>query len=74
MIQRPAAGALDLELGDPCRSGEESFAITATDISKHLQSLGFSARLRPARASSEGLGWLAGYICDLAACQGVRAP
>jgi len=41
MIQRPTAGALDLELGDPRRSGEESFAITATDIFKHLQSLGF---------------------------------
>lgn len=41
MIQRPAAGALDLELGDSRRTGEKSFAITATDISKHLQSLGF---------------------------------
>lgn len=39
MIQRPTPGALDLELGDPRRSGEESFAITATDIFKHLQSL-----------------------------------
>lgn len=74
MIQRSAAGALDLELGDPRRSGEESFAITATDISKHLQSLKFSARLRPARASSEGLGWLAGVVCDLASPLGVTAP
>ncbi len=39
-----------------------------------LQSLLVSARLRPARASSEGLGWLAGYICDLAAPLGVTAP
>jgi hypothetical protein len=41
MIQRPTSGALDLELSDSRRSGEESFAITATDISKHLQSLKF---------------------------------
>lgn len=41
MIQRPATGALDLELGDSGRSGEKSFAITATDVSKHLQSLKF---------------------------------
>lgn len=41
MIQRPTAGALDLELLNPTSSGEESFAITATDVSKHLQSLGF---------------------------------
>jgi hypothetical protein len=46
----------------------------------HLQSfnickaLWFSARLRPARASSEGLGWLAGWFCDLASPLGVAAP
>jgi hypothetical protein len=39
-----------------------------------LQSLLVSARLRPARASSEGLGWLAGWICDLASPLGVSAP
>lgn len=74
MIECPASGALDLELGDAGRSGQQSVAVTATDIFQHLQSLMNSARLRPARASSEGLGWLAGYICDLAACQGVTAP
>jgi len=41
MIQRPAAGALNLELGKSRRSGEESVAVSATDIFKHLQSLGF---------------------------------
>ncbi|MNZ35252.1 hypothetical protein D3C78_526450 [compost metagenome] len=38
------------------------------------KALSFSARLRPARASSEGLGWLAGMICDLASPLGVTAP
>jgi len=74
MIQRPASGTLDLELGDPRRTGQESVTFSATDVSKHLQSLKFSARLRPARASSEGLGWLAGTICDLASPLGVSAP
>ncbi len=38
------------------------------------KALSFSARLRPARASSEGLGWLAGSVCDLASPLGVTAP
>lgn len=41
MVQRPATGALDLELSNPRRSGEESVAISATNVSKHLQSLMF---------------------------------
>jgi len=41
MIQRPTAGAFDLELLNPTRTGEKSFAITATNVSKHLQSLKF---------------------------------
>lgn len=48
--------------------------MATSKIFKHLQSLVFSARLCPARASSEGLGWLAGYICDLASPLGVTAP
>ena len=41
MIQRPASGALNLELSDPARTGEESVAFSATNICKHLQSLKF---------------------------------
>lgn len=39
MIKRPASGTLNLELGNPARTGEESVAFSATNISKHLQSL-----------------------------------
>ncbi len=41
MVQCPAPGALDLELGNPACTGEESVAFSATDVSKHLQSLKF---------------------------------
>lgn len=37
MIQRPASGALDLELCKPTRSGEKSFAVTASEFFQHLQ-------------------------------------
>lgn len=74
MIQRPASGALDLEFCMLTHAGEESIAIPATKVFKHLQSLLISARLRPARASSGGLGWLAGPFCDPAAPLGVTAP
>jgi hypothetical protein len=74
MIQRPTSGTFDLELCKPTRAGEKSFAVTASEFFQHLQCLLISARLRPARASSEGLGWLAGWFCDLAAPLGVTAP
>lgn len=74
MIQRPASGTFDLELGFLAHTGKKSFALSTSEIFQHLQSLLVSARLRPARASSEGLGWLAGTVCDLAAPLGVTAP
>jgi hypothetical protein len=74
MIQRPASGTLDLELCELTHTGKKSFAFTASAIFQHLQSLLISARLRPARASSGGLGWLAGWFCDPAAPLGVSAP
>jgi hypothetical protein len=74
MIQRPAAGTFDLELGELTHTGEKSFALSTTVVFQHLQSLLISARLRPARASSGGLGWLAGTFCDPAAPLGVSAP
>lgn len=74
LIQCPASCAFDLKVVNPTHTGKESITFSATNVSKHLQSLKFSARLRPARASSEGLGWLAGYICDLASPLGVTAP
>ncbi|MNM60027.1 hypothetical protein D3C81_712970 [compost metagenome] len=75
MIQRPASGAFNLELCELANTGEKSLAITASTFFQHLQSLMNSARLRPARASSEGLGWLAGYVCDLAATgSGLNTP
>ncbi|WP_259741141.1 hypothetical protein [Pseudomonas frederiksbergensis] len=74
MIQRPASGTFDLELGKLTHSGEKSFAFSTSAFFQHLQVHLISARLRPARASSEGLGWLAGTICDLAFLLGVRAP
>jgi hypothetical protein len=39
MIQRPASGTLDLELGKLTHSGEKSFALSTSAIFKHLQSL-----------------------------------
>jgi hypothetical protein len=74
MIQRPASGTLDLELGKLTHAGEKSVAFATSAFFQHLQVHLFSARLRPARASSEGLGWLAGSICDLASPLGVTAP
>lgn len=41
MVKCTAPGALDLELGNPARSGEQSVAFSATNVSKHLQSLKF---------------------------------
>lgn len=74
LIQCPASCAFDLKVVNPTHSGKESITFSATNVSKHLQSLKFSARLRPARASSEGHGWLAGTVCDLASPLGVTAP
>jgi len=37
MIQRPASGTFDLELCEPTRTGEKSFAITASEFFQHLQ-------------------------------------
>jgi hypothetical protein len=37
MIQRPASGTFDLELCKPTRSGEKSFAVTASEFFQHLQ-------------------------------------
>jgi len=37
MIQRPASGTLDLELCEPTRTGEKSFAVTASEFFQHLQ-------------------------------------
>jgi hypothetical protein len=65
MIQRPAPGTFDLELGYLAHTGQKLFTVTASEVFQHLQSPLDSARLRPARASSEGLGWLAASTCDL---------
>jgi hypothetical protein len=37
MIQRPASGTFDLELCKPTRTGEKSFAVTASELFQHLQ-------------------------------------
>jgi len=37
MIQRPASGAFNLELCKPTRTGEKSFAVTASEFFQHLQ-------------------------------------
>jgi hypothetical protein len=39
MIQRPASGTLDLELGILTNTGEKSFAFPTSAIFQHLQSL-----------------------------------
>jgi hypothetical protein len=39
MIQRPASGTLDLELGHLTDTGEKSFALSTSEIFQHLQSL-----------------------------------
>lgn len=38
MIQRPAAGTLDLELGKLTHAGEKSVALSTAMIFQHLQS------------------------------------
>jgi len=35
MIQRPASGAFDLEFGVLAHAGQESFALTASEILQH---------------------------------------
>jgi hypothetical protein len=37
MIQRPTSGTFDLELCKPTRTGEKSFAVTASEFFQHLQ-------------------------------------
>ena len=37
MIQRPASGAFDLELCEPSRTVEKSFAVTTSEFFQHLQ-------------------------------------
>jgi hypothetical protein len=37
MIQGPASGALDLELCKPTRTGEQSFAVAASELFQHQQ-------------------------------------
>jgi hypothetical protein len=39
MIQSPASGAFDLELGKLTHAGEKSVALSTSAIFKHLQSL-----------------------------------
>jgi len=39
MIQRPASGTFDLELGILAHSGKKSFAQSTSEIFQHLQSL-----------------------------------
>jgi hypothetical protein len=58
MIQRPASGTFDLELCKPTRTGEKSFAVTASEFFQHLQCLLISARLRPALESKGALAGL----------------
>lgn len=61
MIQRPASGTLDLELGELTHTGEKSFALSTAVVVQHLQSLLISARLRPlARAVGALAGLQAG--------------
>lgn len=71
MIQRPAAGTFDLELGELTHTGEESVALSTTAIFQHgLQSLVLLGSATLARAG--GLGWLAGTVCRLVAAGGAR--
>lgn len=46
MIQRPATGAFDLELGHLANSGEKSFALATSAIFQHLHGLFFQAASR----------------------------
>lgn len=39
MIQCPATGALDLELGELTHTGKKSFAITTPQIFQHIKAL-----------------------------------
>jgi len=39
MIQRPASGTFDLELGFLAHSGKKSFALSTSEFFQHLQSL-----------------------------------
>jgi len=39
MIQRPASGTFDLELGFLAHAGQKSFALSTSEIFQHLQSL-----------------------------------
>lgn len=71
MIQRPTAGAFDLELSVLTHAGEKSIAIATTAVFQHgLQSLVLLGSATLARAG--GLGWLAGTVCRLVAAGGAR--
>lgn len=71
MIQRPTAGAFDLELSVLTHAGEKSIAIATTAVFQHgLQSLVLLGSATLARAG--GLGWLAGTLCRLVAAGGAR--
>jgi hypothetical protein len=39
MIQRPASGTFDLELGFLAYAGKKSFALSTSEVFQHLQSL-----------------------------------
>jgi hypothetical protein len=39
MIQRPAPGTFDLELGVLADTGKKSFALSTSEVFQHLQSL-----------------------------------